>query len=397
MRWAFSLAFLFFGIFTFDTGSIKWALLGISFYSTPLILQFSKSQDIHIYSLWIGVFLILQTFLTNFLIDRDYKTLPPNMREVINIKSGVPGVSGKQLITTDFKGFRTTKTIDYTDDKPYRIFAIGGSTTEQLFLDDKSTWTHLLQQNLSKENKLDVEVINTGVSGLRANNHLSTLREIINLNPDLVLFLVGINDWNRHIAQNFNKNYDVTVGKFSRENLLFSQSLLGKFIKGAFRYASTLSKDKKTPERDEFGDYFIRGSLDRSDVFSFTPGSVANEYVDTLSEISLLCKKQKIKCMFITQPTGYQEGATEDFKKDFWMTPPNQNYTVDFGSMVRLASLYNSFLIKFAKDKNHFICDPASKLPPTVMTFQDDCHFSLTGAKNMGAIVTSCVSQIIDK
>ena len=75
---------------------------------------------------------------------------------------GIAGVAGIQRITTDTKGFRVTKNIDYESKSAFRIFAIGGSTTEQIFLDDKTTWTHLLQEKFSEH--FPVEVINTGVS-----------------------------------------------------------------------------------------------------------------------------------------------------------------------------------------------------------------------------------------
>lgn len=85
-----------------------------------------------------------------------------------------------------------------------RVVAIGASTTEQIHLDDKSTWTHLLQEQLeSRLPSVNVEVINTGVSGLRAEHHLETLEQVLDFEPDLVIFLIGINDWIRHVYTEF--------------------------------------------------------------------------------------------------------------------------------------------------------------------------------------------------
>lgn len=395
MRWGFSILIILFGIITFDTESLKWGLLGLLLYSTPLLFQFLQNKNIHIYAIWFGVFLVIQSILSPVLMQSDFKTLPPNMHQIINIKAGVPGISGKQTITTDSKGFRTTKKIDYQNKADFRIFAIGGSTTEQLFLDDKATWTHLLQENLSKITGMNVEVINTGVSGLRAIHHLATLRKISTMHPDLAIFLVGINDWNRQIKLAFSKETDLKTPGITRQQLVFRKTLLGKTLDRAFKYSMGLIKEPEII--DEMGDYFVRGSLERATVVSFTPDTVSQEYAETLSTISDECKKYKLKCMFITQPTGYHHGATEKFKKDFWMTPPNQNYSVDFDSMVRLAALYNAYLIKFSKENNHYICDPASRLVPTVENFQDDCHFTTSGARNMSAIINACVLDIIQE
>ena len=157
MRWSFAVVVLLFGVVTVDLESLKWELLGISLFSIPLLIQFTSSKKLQIYALWGGFFLILQTLLSPVL-SSNFMTLPPNMHAIVNVKAGIPGINGKQVITTDDKGFRTTKDIDYENDNTYRIFAIGGSTTEEIYLDDQSTWTHLLQEHLSKELKLNVEV-----------------------------------------------------------------------------------------------------------------------------------------------------------------------------------------------------------------------------------------------
>ena len=76
------------------------------------------------------------------------------------IGNAIPGIHGLQHITTDAKGFRVTPPIDYGTKRGLRIFAIGGSTTEQIYLDDKATWTYLLQTKLARALGRPVEVIN---------------------------------------------------------------------------------------------------------------------------------------------------------------------------------------------------------------------------------------------
>jgi hypothetical protein len=98
----------------------------------------------------------------------------------------VPGIEGVQRVTTDEKGFRVIPPVDYAAKRGLRVFAIGGSTTEEIGLDDRATWTHLLQENLEERLGRDVEVINTGVAGIRARHHLATLREVLRYRPDLV-------------------------------------------------------------------------------------------------------------------------------------------------------------------------------------------------------------------
>ena len=65
-----------------------------------------------------------------------------------------------------------------------------------------------MQEKLDqKYQDLNFEVINTGVSGLRANNHIATLKKILKYNPDMAIFLIGINDWNHDIKHNHKSGY----------------------------------------------------------------------------------------------------------------------------------------------------------------------------------------------
>jgi len=398
MRWSFAAIIFLFGVITIDLESLKWSVLGISLFSIPLLLQFTNYKELHIWALWGGFFFIFQSLLSPFLknIDfNDFKTLQPNMHHIVDVKAGIPGINGKQLVTTDYKGFRTTRDIDYENSKSYRIFAIGGSTTEQIYLDDRNTWTHLLQEHLSKTSKL--EVINTGVSGLRAKHHLATFQKIIGLHPDLVIFLVGINDWNWHIKEAFSEdNPGTKIAAYRRANFLLKETLIGKFLVKFLVVDKSLNNTAKyeVPSiREEYGEYYSkqRDSLSRANVFSFHPEDVHQNYKKHLLEISNTCHENNIKCLFITQPTGYQNDANEEFKKGFWMTPPNEPYTLDFESMVDIAFLYNSFLVRFSMNNDHYACDAASVLAPTFENFYDDCHFNTKGAKNMSMIVGKCI------
>ncbi len=146
----------------------------------------------------------LSPFIFTHLREKMLLTLPPNIDWHLRVVGDVmPGFDGVQHVTTDGKGFRTTPAIDYQQ-KPAgtsRVFAIGASTTEELYLDDRKTWTHLLQDGLATAMGTRVEVVNTGVSGLRSPHHLVTLNHIARYQPDLVLILMGVNDWNHQILE----------------------------------------------------------------------------------------------------------------------------------------------------------------------------------------------------
>ena len=96
-------------------------------------------------------------------------------------------------------GFRGDELIVPKPTNEYRIFAIGGSSTESLYIDDEDVWTQVLQDNLNRENDSTVvKVYNAGKSGDNIQDHLAMLsHRIIHLQPDEVIVFCGINDVTR--------------------------------------------------------------------------------------------------------------------------------------------------------------------------------------------------------
>lgn len=391
------------GVTTADFGSTKWAALQVALFVLPLFALVYPSENRLIWAFWGSLFLLLQALVSPFIIDRDFVTLAPNVQEVVHVKEGIEGIHGRQVITTDWRGFRTTKNVDYAtrNNDGLRIFAIGGSTTEQIYIDDLQTWTNLLQAALERDSGKNMEVVNTGVSGARAAQHLATLRSITSHHPDVAILLVGINDWDHHIISHFSQRpeWRITLAKRIveyRHRFQLRSTPLGNAIDRFYGMLMASFGKKKQSVRDEHGEYYApkRGSLERPDVRHFRPQTVLEDYAATMEEISAVCKRHKISCVFVTQPTGYQASASEEFKKSFWMTPPNQDYTLDFQSMIHIASLYNAFLKSFAERHGHYLCDAAARFTPTFRSFYDDCHFNTAGAAQMAQVIRECLLSL---
>lgn len=392
IQWVLSLSIFFFGIFTLDFHLTKWFFLHFTVYSLPLFFQVLPFKVFRISVLWFGVFFILQTFMTLLIKDPEFKTLVPNMHRTVDVRGGLPGISGKQVMTTDERGFRVTKKIDYDSSETFRIFTIGGSTTEQIRLDDHATWSYHIQNYLSKKREQEVEVINTGVSGLRVKHHVATLENILDLHPDVVIFLVGVNDWNWHIKDAFLNKGPLRNFLRLREKLFLRESLVGRLILSQF-----ISLKAKLGSGLEYGDYYThqRDSLNREVKHSFFPEEVHPQYTKELLRLADICEANDLPCAFVTQPNGYQGEAKEDYKKGFWMTPPNQDYAVQFESMVHIAKLYNDHLLQFTKEKGLHVCDIANELSPTFENFYDDCHFNTLGSKKASVPIGHCIEKLI--
>ena len=423
-QFAVPLTFIFVGLVTVPwEGDQKWIWRGLILYSIPLTCYLSSSLKVKEIGFLFGMCILFQAlaspFLLNKVILKDYVTLEPNFHEVINVKKGViTGIEGDQAYITDEKGFRVTRKIDYENKSAniLRIFAIGASTVEGMLLGDQVNWPHLIQEKLSSALiSKQVEVINTGKSATSSRNHLATFRQILKYEPDIAIFLMGANDWSHHIksSQNQKKIFHKLSNKIGmhltteiKENLAawrtairFDNTLIAEVIK----VVKKKLKKKKTPRKETLYQKFAggsittsMGSLNRADKRIFRPTRVSPEYRYFVSKIGKICIDGNITCIFVSQPTAYKNGAGDKIKAKFWVTPHKENYTLDFDSLVHVSSLYNDFIISYARSNNIANCDLAEQTPPTLKYFWDDVHFNVGGTKKASEVIFECVMRTLN-
>lgn len=71
---------------------------------------------------------------------------PPDFRAQTEIAPGLPGMSGRHVFSTNNLGFRGDALAIPKPAGEFRVFAIGGSTTECLYLDDTETMPAVLRR-----------------------------------------------------------------------------------------------------------------------------------------------------------------------------------------------------------------------------------------------------------
>ncbi len=86
---------------------------------------------------------------------------------------------------------------DFKSPAEIDVLALGGSTTDQTYIDDSYTWAHILEQDFAANGR-HLIVANAGIDGASTVGHLMAMTEWLPVIPDLrpsyVLFFVGIND-----------------------------------------------------------------------------------------------------------------------------------------------------------------------------------------------------------
>ncbi len=124
----------------------------------------------------------------------DRIVLPVNKRYIFDNTAKFPTKLPKTTVhTKNSLGFRGAPPppdlADYLS-----LITIGGSTTECFYLSDGQTWTDLLGAKLARDLP-KVWINNAGLDGATTYRNLILLEDyVVQLKPNLVLFLVGIND-----------------------------------------------------------------------------------------------------------------------------------------------------------------------------------------------------------
>ncbi len=258
-----------------------------------------------------AVVICLNFLLTPIFFEFSFKPpyRQPNTESTIiwekNTESGFLKTNHK--ITTDSKGNRVNKNINYQNKttETFRILTFGGSTTEQSGLENNLIWSNILinlVENYKIYNKKNYEMVNFGISGTRAIHHYFSFKKNLGLKPDIVIFLLGVNDWNYHIV-NINEKFVFPLIEIAfdyRTSVLhkISSKVASSANKKFFTKKSLNTNLKKSYSANPFKDIIqkninFKKGIEKNTNLSLDRISPRYEY--WLNKIIKVCKKKKYK------------------------------------------------------------------------------------------------------
>lgn len=305
--------------------------------------------------------------------------------------TALPGVSPKVTFSINQFGFRNARmeTIAKTVGE-LRVFAVGGSTTECLYLDDADAWPEVLQRKLSAETP-GINVINAGHSGDTTRDHIAHLAQrIVSFKPDVVLFLVGINDLRLHMEPDYSPTRRDANALIPEEN--FSAGLWLKSrvanVSQIARLAILARRGRLTedargnPVQDPHGKWVqkAREELLRMPARMVDPATVLkSEFEENLRTIIGITRAAGAEPVFLTQPVIW--GAPPgDWEKLLWVSSHGRIPHEQFWTMLEK---FNDVTRRVAAELNVPLEDLARTLPKTTEIFYDDDHFTVAGAKSV--------------
>lgn len=250
------------------------------------------------------LFLIIELIFGNWFTTKPIQNL--NILKNISQKVDVTPFYSNQnqyiTYTRDEFGLRGTSC---SNPNKISILTVGGSTTDQRYIDDKETWQALLEDKF-KQDKTPQTFGNAGLDGHSTYAHVKSFYQwfplIPNLKPKWIIFYVGINDfyiWDNHERDNLNTNW-------KEKSVLYQTYTKIKRWKNARAFKLIHHKIDLNKVV-----YTNQGLLNLEEIKPLTMLHNA-AYQNRIIQLINLCKAQGAQPIFITQPCMfYQIKSTE--------------------------------------------------------------------------------------
>ena len=361
--------------------------------------------------------------------ERSYHVIRPHTRATFHPSPEVlTGVSGPALYAINSQGIRGRE-LDPTRDE-YRILAVGGSTTELLYLDEPETWPALVEASLTHPGMgKPVWVGSVGRSGMNARDHAVQVKFLLRQPPPLdeVWVLTGVNDLTVALAQGdsyvapapitdpvaeraqIRRAFHVAPGSLHEPGT--DDALLpgAPWYKGTatyqllkrVRFATRRASGPVNLVQDPRGDILLRWRAHRrsaSSLLDTLPDLTAalTEYRRNLERIVEVTRASSVRLVLLTQPFAWRAGMSRAEEEKLWLGGVG-DFQVESGKpyytprvLADGMTKFNETMLAVCRDRDVECVDLASQLPKDTLTFYDDVHFTELGARLVAqAIVRS--------
>lgn len=360
-------------------------------------MRFSKVKKRLLYACFLFVFTcivaeillrIYNPFATSVTGDRI--TLHTNT--TVTVKSG-PNSNGLDESVTVHKnslGFRGPE-LPEKPDEYLTIIAVGGSTTECLFIPEEKTWPYLLSQQLQSTFS-KTWVNNAGLNGHSTYGHIRLNEEYIKkLQPDCCLFLVGCNDVDRpdltpsdSTIDNSNQKPFLKLARHSRlanvglnfyRHHMASQRQLVNNI-----HFSLKGKDKQ----------IVSEEVAQKEIRKQEP--LVKQYGARIQQLIDICRESDIKPIFITQPSLLGDTTDDITGIDMGTFPVNNRNGKLYWNILQL---YNQETKSVCARNNVMVIDLAATMPKSTQYFYDIYHFNNEGCRKISSLIYDSVQHYL--
>ena len=320
----------------------------------------------------------------------DQIVLPANVRRTIH-NTNFPRVDKEIVVTTNSLGFRGPEPPpDFAS--ALTILAVGGSTTESLYISDGKTWPDRVGQDLSASFS-GLWVGNAGLDGHSTFGHERLLEQrIARLRPKVLLFLVGINDVGRDDLKAVDaallaggSGFWGTAVRWGAEHSAVVSTALNLMRYREARRMNRVHKSLEvrwarvlTPDRDRSRALV---ALHRE---KYVPA-----YASRVHALVQRSRALGMDPVLITQPALYGNVVDPGTKVFLGTLEVDAEQRLHGGLAWNLLELYNDVLREEGRTAGVLVIDLAAELPKDSRLFYDFVHFNNDGSAAVAKIVAA--------
>lgn len=307
----------------------------------------------------------------------------------------LPGMPAKARFSTDNLGFRGPDIVQPKPPSEFRIFMVGGSTTECLYLDDTMTTAYVLESFLAgrlPHGKI-AKVYNAGKSGDRSYDHLAMIgQRIVHLQPDMIIVFCGINDLTAAIYNadylHFPSGAKAELTFFAQVKLLLTEFQIPRRLyyvyRSIFRPKSDVELLTAIGLKSDYEEKVaLRKSQPVSDDF---PRIDLIHYGNNLISIVGLARAHGVRVVMMTQATTWNSKTDPGIADRHWASYRN-GVTYREDMLDSAMNLYNGIMREAGAAMDVPVFETALMIPKTRVYFYDDCHFNMAGARKAGELL----------
>jgi lysophospholipase L1-like esterase len=314
---------------------------------------------------------------------------------------GLPGMREEPIrFSVNHLGFRGDHLLMPKPPGEVRIFMVGGSTTECLYLDDADALTRVLQDRLVESGFSSARVYGAAKSGDRSYDHIAMLvHRLVHLEPDLVIVFAGVNDLLAGIngvdylllPQNARPTA-VRWLTFESLTLWATEFQLPRLVYAALqprKYRNAVENIAWESNYRKFAS--LRRALPVAED-PIVPSTDA--YARNLTTKAAVAQAHGFELVFKTQATTWNSDIDDEVEKWHWM---NAARDVSFSAewMDDAMEAYNDAMRAVAGAHDVPLFDLAAEIPKSLEFFYDDVHFNIRGAAEAGTLLAEFLVEAV--
>lgn len=362
-----------------------------------------------------------------------YYVWPPGMTRALHPDSTLlPGIHGTARFTANRLGLRGPEPV--VGDSVYRILMVGGSTTENLYLDDAEAWPQLVHDSLAARGPgIPVWIASAGRSGLNSRDHVVQLERLLpQLGPlDLVVVLVGVNDLTVSLGQGWTYRSppslsDAAAQRYHERRAFslvpgglhtsatghdgapwFKRTALWQLVSRARANLSARSGTAPAAGGDfdigrpyeQWREYRRRATTIVDSLPNLRPA--LDDYRTHLLALHAVATRAGVPLVLMTQPSIWRADLSEGERRSLWLggigdfqTGTSERYFSP-ASLAAAMAAFNAELLDLCTDRALDCLDLATAIPRDSTAFFDDVHFTERGSAAVATQVTPWIERQI--